>query len=282
MKGSITQYESDTLRKLQLAELEILDAIDTLCREEHIEYFLDGGSALGALRHEGFIPWDDDIDIGMSRSDYDRFIDAARNSLPDTMALALPGETHGYSMMFAKVMRKDSKFYTKETIEAGFDQGIFVDIFPYDDLDPDPEIAKRQLKNGRLWQSASYLYHSKTIVVPHRGAIGFVERAACRAAHYLMQPFFSEESITAHFNESIDRSIEGSTHCATLAWANSNGYKTADLLPTRPSVFEGRSFPVPGNVETYLNRTYGSNWHELPPPELRTNHAPVVLEFPPE
>ena len=68
------QYDDRDLRKLQLLELRILKEIDRVCRELGITYFLDSGSVLGALRHGGFIPWDDDIDLGMPRADYDRFV----------------------------------------------------------------------------------------------------------------------------------------------------------------------------------------------------------------
>ena len=71
------QYEQATLRRLQMMELEILEAIDSVCREHGITYFLDSGTVLGARRHGGFIPWDDDIDLGMPREDYERFLEVA-------------------------------------------------------------------------------------------------------------------------------------------------------------------------------------------------------------
>ncbi len=71
------QYEQNTLRRLQIAELGILEAIDRVCRENGIMYFIDSGTVLGARRHGGFIPWDDDIDLGMPRDDFERFLEVA-------------------------------------------------------------------------------------------------------------------------------------------------------------------------------------------------------------
>ena len=75
------QYEQNMLRRLQIAELGILEAIDRVCRENGIMYFIDSGTVLGARRHGGFIPWDDDIDLGMPRDDFERFLEVAPEAL---------------------------------------------------------------------------------------------------------------------------------------------------------------------------------------------------------
>lgn len=272
------EYRPDVLKALQKAEFEILCAVDALCREEGIAYFLDGGTALGAVRHNGFIPWDDDIDIGMLRPDYDRFIERARIALPDAYELVVPGETPGYAAMFAKVMKRHTAFHTQETIEAGFDQGIFVDIFPYDGISPSARRARRQLSNGRLWQSISYLYHARSVNVPHRGLLGRAERFACTAAHGLLRAVTDERRIARSFARSIQRDGDYDRFTA-LAWPVAGGFPKADLVPAGTASFEGRPFPVPANVEAYLTRMYGPSWIELPPPDQRKNHAPVVLEL---
>lgn len=163
--------KDEALKKLQLNELEILKTIAALCDEHGIAWFIDAGTLLGAARHQGFIPWDDDIDIAMLRSDFDRFIEVARGHLPDGYSLHTFGNTPGFAGMFAKVYRDGTVFATRETQEAGCDQGIFVDIFPYDFLEPDERIEAKQRRTAKLWQSASYLWHSKTIVVPHGGGV---------------------------------------------------------------------------------------------------------------
>ena len=80
------QYEQNTLRRLQIAELGILEAIDHVCRENGIMYFIDSGTVLGARRHGGFIPWDDDIDLGMPRDDFERFLEVAPEALGERFA----------------------------------------------------------------------------------------------------------------------------------------------------------------------------------------------------
>lgn len=97
------QYQKETLRELQLLELEILLAIDAVCKEYAIAYFLDSGTALGAKRHDGFIPWDDDIDIGMPREDYDKFLQIAPAALGDGFTVANPQDDSRLAGLFTKV-----------------------------------------------------------------------------------------------------------------------------------------------------------------------------------
>lgn len=97
--------------------------------------------------------------------------------------------------MFAKVYKDNTKFYTEETIEAGCDQGIFVDIFPYDQLAEDSAQKKKQIRNARIWQSILYLYYTRTIVVPHKGLLGTAERNACKIAHSLVSRLFDPDFI---------------------------------------------------------------------------------------
>ena len=239
------QYDDRDLRKLQLLELRILKEVDRVCRELGITYFLDSGSVLGALRHGGFIPWDDDIDLGMPRADYDRFV--------------------------------------AETIEAGFDQGIFVDLLPYDALSSDPATAAKQRRDCRFWQSVSYLSHAKSIVVPHKGALGAIERAACGAAHLAARGLYSPEKIVSRFNKAAtcgnDPSL-ASDDLVVMAYATYEPYARSMMLPTSTVTFEGFEFPAPADPEAFLRQLYGE-WQKLPPVEARRNHAPVELDFGP-
>lgn len=283
------QYENNELRRLQLLELDIVLAINVLCERHDIPYFLDSGSALGAVRHAGFIPWDDDIDIGMMRDDYERFLTVARKELPPGYRLLEPGAAKGYAPMFAKVMKEGTKFYTRETIEAGLDQGVFVDVFPYDRLMTDEAAARKQAQKCQMWQRVSYLYHAKTINVPHGGALGGAESAACRVTHYLVRAGLKEETIARKFREGASSGLDeavrggggesGAARYAVLSYPVKSGFAAEDLLPPRLVPFEGHLLPAPQKTEYYLERKYGTTWNQLPPKEQRRNHAPEVLDL---
>ncbi len=277
------RYDDETLRKLQLTELHILKDIDRVCRKLNITYFLDSGSVLGALRHGGFIPWDDDIDLGMPRADYDRFVREAPALLGDAYVVSTPETNPHQAALFGKVWLAGTRFATNETIEAGFDQGIFVDILPYDALVADPTRAAKQRKACRMWQSVSYLAHAKSIVVPHGGALGTAEKAACRAAHLVAAHAFRHDSIVARFTEAAtlaQREGDPSDELVVMAYANIAPYAVDMMLPPSKVVFEGCEFPAPARPEAYLEALYG-DWETLPPVEKRRNHAPVELDFGP-
>ncbi len=138
------RYDPEMLRRLQLLQLEILKDVDRVCRAEGITYFLDGGTLLGAMRHGGFIPWDDDIDLGMPRTDYERFMQVAPRALGERYRVSDPRTCPQQAGMFGKVCRSGTRFHTRETLDAGFDQGVFIDIFPYDVMHADPRVAARQ------------------------------------------------------------------------------------------------------------------------------------------
>lgn len=274
-------YDDAVLRRLQLEQLRVLEAIDGLCKANGIEYFLDSGTALGAVRHHGFIPWDDDIDIGMRRDEYDRFIEIAQCELSGDCEIGVPGETAGYAPMFAKVWKRGTKFYTQETMEASFDQGIFVDVFPYDPVFADEKQRGRQFLRCTFWQRVSYLYHAKSVQVPHTGALGSIERAACAVAHYVCRALFRPERIARSFDRAA-RSAAGEpgiAQFAAMAYPPDPPFAEHTLWPVVPCEFEGADYPVPHDVKTYLETWYGPSYMDMPPMELRTNHAPLILDF---
>lgn len=119
-------------RELQLLELEIAKEIKRVCDKNNIEYFIIGGTLLGAVRHKGFIPWDDDMDIGMTTENYNKFIKIAPEAL-DSRFFLQNNETDPFCYyMYSKVIMKGTHFYEKVTEHINMCNGIFVDIFAYD------------------------------------------------------------------------------------------------------------------------------------------------------
>lgn len=274
------RYDSKTLRRLQLLELQMLKDIDEVCTRFGIPYFLDSGSALGANRHEGFIPWDDDVDIGMLRAEYERFLDEAAPILEERgYEIVNPHNSDVIACQFTKVMKRGTAFSTQETRDAGFDQGVFIDVFPYDYLSADPGIAEKQIKKCLFWQRVSYLYHSPNIYMPHKGVLGACERAACWVLHGIVRLFFNPQKITRRFDEwALKGAADPSDRVITFTYPIKDGFEVEWLLPAQDMTFESNRFPVPRDMESYLTYIYG-DWRALPPEDQRTNHAPLKLDL---
>ena len=132
--GHTLMTDDAVLDRLKHVQLSILHSISNLCEDYDIKWWLDGGTCLGAMRHKGFIPWDDDIDIGMMRSDYDRFCSIASTELPDGYSFHDSRNSSGYAAMFCKVYKDGTRFENQEGRDSGSTMGIFVDVFPYDYL----------------------------------------------------------------------------------------------------------------------------------------------------
>lgn len=132
-------FDHETLRKLQLTQLAIMKDIDAFCRKHDLKYSLYAGTLLGAVRHQGFIPWDDDLDICMPRGDYERFLDLWAKEGDQRYLLQNKDNTPGFTQSFTKIRKYNSDFYTDDD-ERNFKKcepyhtGIFVDIFPVDRL----------------------------------------------------------------------------------------------------------------------------------------------------
>lgn len=125
--------ETFVLQDLHKVEIEILDEIDRICRKNNINYCLVGGTLLGAVRHGGFIPWDDDLDVAMPRNDYEKFIDVCKNELSDDFYLHSIETDKTYWLPFIKIRKKYTIFEEKNIAGLGCKTGIYVDIFPLDD-----------------------------------------------------------------------------------------------------------------------------------------------------
>lgn len=130
----LSDYVADNLRACQLKQLSILKEVDRICRKHKLSYWLDGGTLLGAMRHGGFIPWDDDIDIGMTLEDMQAFMKVAPSELPDTLFLQTPESDPTSKEPIVKIRDLNSIYIEAgDTFSVEYQKGLYVDIFPFID-----------------------------------------------------------------------------------------------------------------------------------------------------
>lgn len=136
-------------KKVWAAELEMVKLFKNICEENNLKYFVSGGTLIGAIRHNGFIPWDDDIDIMMPRSDYEKFLDIGQAYLPENFFLQCNRTEKRYPNGHAQIRNNNTTCLTGvsyKDLKSGKNCGIFIDVFPYDEV---PDDAKARNKQAR-------------------------------------------------------------------------------------------------------------------------------------
>ncbi len=135
MNNNIITLSEEQLRKLQLEQLEIMKEVDKICRKNKIPYYITGGTMLGAIRHKGFIPWDDDIDVSMLRKDYEKFCEVCENDLDKTRFFLQTWDTDKYyPYQYGRVRRNDTLYIRPGHENSKHHNGINIDLFPVDNV----------------------------------------------------------------------------------------------------------------------------------------------------
>lgn len=163
------QLTSKQLRQMQLIQLEILIEFDRICRMNGIKYSLDGGSLLGAIRHKGFIPWDDDIDVIMLRSEYERFFQVCKNDLDNDRFFLQDHTTDSYYRLgYSRMLRKNTVYLRAGHEHMNYRRGVFIDIFVLDNV-PNSTISRKihqftcYCLRKILWSESGKILHSKSL-----------------------------------------------------------------------------------------------------------------------
>ena len=144
-KETICDYEvSARMKRIWAMELDMVRRFVEVCEEHHLTYWMMGGTLLGAVRHQGFIPWDNDIDLAMPRADYDRLLEIGPEAFQAPMFFQTP-VTDGARLFntFVKIRNENGTAATREEFESGMNCGIFIDIFCLDEIPDDPQARKR-------------------------------------------------------------------------------------------------------------------------------------------
>ncbi len=265
--------DNESIRKLQLTELEILIEIDRICKKNHIHYSLTGGTLLGAVRHGGFIPWDDDADISMLRSEYRKFQEACRKDL-DTNRFYFQDieNTEGYRWGYGKMRRKDSVFLRENQEDMPYEQGIFVDIFPRDGV-PDGVLGQKVhaflcfLVRKTMWSAVGRKTSKKKI-----------QRRVYQQLYQL-----SSNNMPHIYKKLVKFSNKKRTrYVRALTFPLPNGLKGYEREWYRKYTeieFEGHVFQVESSYKKWLEQEFG-DYMQLPPSEKRKIHPVTEIKFP--
>ncbi len=273
----VEAYPNGSLRRVQLIQTEILRIVSLVCDEFDLTWFADGGTCLGAVRHGGFIPWDDDVDIAVPLDDYRTFCQVAPLVLPEEYGLYTPSTTENYPPLFAKVYKKGTRFIGKEMLDAGFEEGIFIDIFAYAKLDSDEKKAARQVKQAAFWSRMSYLRSIAHPIIPKNVPLKKLVGGALVGAHAVAKRVYSAQSIEQHLYK-VFESGDGNGKWTDVFYTLWGTYDDDELFPTIDAPFEDITISLPHNPDAFLTKMYGDYMTE-PPESERFTKPPIILDF---
>ena len=258
-----------TLRKVQLKELEILLEVKRICEKYNISYFLYAGTLLGAVRHKGFIPWDDDIDIAMMREDYFRFLKVAPAEISSDFFVEAPQTTPNYVYSYCKVKANGTIFMEQCTSKLSIHQGVWIDIFPIDNIRcvnlPYLKIKKNMIN---IWQTG----------VDFRNGITQITKPTSRLFFYLMGQIYKDKMI---FQKEHRMCMDNRKETQYVLDYNTIYGYTRSTFPAKMFQekalysFEGYQFTGPKDYDLMLTTIYGDYW-QLPPEEKRYSEHGII------
>ncbi len=276
------EYDAQTLSRLWQVETEILGRFIEVCKAHGITYFAVFGTAIGAERHGGFIPWDDDLDIGMMRSEYERFLQVVDEMGPQ-YELVSPLTDPDYACSVIHIQKKGTLFLSEDDVNCKTKKGINMDIFVYDSVSDDAKESRRQYRKSYLFGRLLFLTGRGKPCLPFGG----LKAVACRMIFFLTRVFLRLlhitgptlyrrlEAVAKLYNDRPDTEYVTS-FCSP--WAEKERIRRTDLFPTHEIPFEHLMLSVPYRDEQILNDQYG-DFRQLPPVEQRVTHRPAVIAF---
>ncbi|MBQ6167384.1 MAG: LicD family protein [Muribaculaceae bacterium] len=280
----VHQMTDDERTKLQHHLLGMYNEIEAVCVKHNLTVMLAYGSVLGAIRHGGFIPWDDDLDLFMPRQDYELFINEYADELPSHLRVYAPNSKNGTFGRFAKVIDINTKFIPAGVRDNGSPkQGIFVDIFPLDSIKKRPfrnkisrfvgmammyigESVGRYKAHSKLFRQL--MMHSTTTKINYwfRQTIGFLfSFIGYQKWMNLVDSFCANDNQTGYVSDLM----------GDYTW---NPIPVVEFFPPTIGKFEGRNVFLPHQPIKHLERYYG-NWQRIPPEEERWLHFIREIRF---
>lgn len=268
----------DNIRQVQLIQINMLKDIISLCENNSIEYFIIGGTALGAVRHKGFIPWDDDIDLGMTRDNYEKFLELAGTLLGTEYYVQEFRKDVKCPFSFTKVRKNDTLFIEEAFRKVKMHHGIYIDVFPIDNIPDSDKLRRQQFERIQKLEKILYYkyYNNNSDINSIRKLISIII-GTLKNTIYRMIP---QRILVYLINKELRQYNQYKTKIKGLISYPNFMKLTFDertLYPLKKIEFEGIMVYAPNDIDKYLTNQY-NNYMELPSEEHRIGHRPFLIK----
>ena len=267
------EYAELGLKEAQKLMVKILKEVHRICEKHNIKYFLDAGTLIGAVRHKGFIPWDDDLDIGMLREDYNKFLAVAKDELPEYLFLQTFDNDQFYDIYQVPCkIRYNNTLFIQKTIAENpkMHNGIYIDVLPYDSLPKKRWLYKlqRKISNNLIKSFVRIREMPEKLTLKNR---------ITHSVYKIIVNILKDSGRQKIFNMLIKWNDKNSPYMAygvDTPW-DEYVYRKEDFFELSQLEFEGEKFYAPNNPDAILTRLYG-DYMTLPKEEERQWHAKII------
>lgn len=278
------EYNPEILEKLHKVEICMLKDFMDLCEENSIEYFAISGTAIGTVRHGGFIPWDDDIDIALLREDYEKFVKVmdSNEEFSSKYELWGPDRPEKYYNLQPTLMMKNTIFVNENAHAGGYRPGILMDLFIYDNIPEEKEKADYIIKKCRY---CKILYIIRNVnfwkLLAGKSTVQKIKNVISGFIRIVLRLIPKSDEILFNKYEKYALMYRGKTDRYTCLFdpgSHIMSIKKSEAYPTVKMPFESLEIRLLKNYDEHLRQHLG-DYMVMPPENKRTNHCPVELDF---
>lgn len=258
-----------TLREIQLGEYAVLKELAAICDKLNLRYMLAFGTLIGAIRHKGFIPWDDDVDVLMPRPDYNKLIDYLAHHKNDIKPLELMHYSVKKDYIYPIARLSDSRYTLDFETEKDYGVGLFVDIYPYDCCGNTSTEAKKICEINQRYIALISLCGQKKFKASSKGMLRTIAKFGC----YVLANVIGVNRLIEMVDKKAQNHKFGTEKlCCCTIWEDAkSAFSCEEFDNCIQWQFEDSEFNIPRNYDTLLRLCYG-DYMQLPPEEERTAH----------
>ena len=276
MTDTFIPMDDEQFQLVQRTGMEMFLAINEICQKHNLSIMLGFGSALGAVRHKGFIPWDDDVDLLMPRKDYDKFISVCEKELPPNLVVYAPGTENGPEVRYTKIFNREVKVFSEGGDELS--NLVCLDLMPLEYYDDKPFRRRIRWAFYLLISSAATttrLWHDRKNNTDYKFLMKLTRKG--KVEYYLrliigfLFSFLPYQKWLLIADDWYKNAPKTNQLFIPSIFINTNPIDIDIMLPVSFGEFEGNTVPLPHRAEDYLAFQYG-DWKKLPPEDKRRQH----------